>query len=130
MSESGRAGIVFFFFLLLLGFGCSPPRLSDQTAFGIWAVEKDLWDEAVFRWKKVLAANPDSVAAHNNLAVAYEKKGLWEEARREYETALKLAPQNTWVKSNYQKFQDNMNPDKKEKEEPEKKKEKDKGEKN
>ncbi len=129
MSGSRLTEILFIFFLLLLGFGCSPSRLTDQTSFGIWAVEKDLWDEAIFRWKKVLAANPDSVAAHNNLAVAYEKKGLWEEARREYEIALKLGPQNTWVKSNYQKFRDNMDPEKKEKEEKGKKKEKDQGEK-
>lgn len=131
MSKSRLAGIVFAFSLLLLGFGCSPSHLGDQISFGIWAVENDLWDEAVFRWKKVLAANPDSVAAHNNLAVAYEKKGLWEEARREYQAALKLAPQNTWVKSNYQKFQGLVSPDKKEKEEEKgKKKEKDQGEKN
>jgi len=129
MSGTRLTEIFFAFFLLLLGFACSPSRLSDQTSFGIWAVEKDLWDEAIFRWKKTLAENPDSVAAHNNLAVAYEKKGLWEEARREYKIALKLAPQNTWVKSNYQKFQDNVDPDKKEKEEKDKKKEKDQGEK-
>jgi len=129
MNENRLGGILFIFCLLFLGFGCSPSRLSDQTSFGIWAVEKDLWDEAIFRWKKVLSANPDSVAAHNNLAVAYEKKGLWEEARREYETALKLAPQNTWVKSNYQKFRDNLDPNKKEKEVKGKKEERDQGEK-
>lgn len=96
---------------LLLGsasFGCSPLRLADQTAFGVWAAERDLWDEAIFRWKKVLAENPASVAAHNNLAVAYEKKGLWEEARREYDIALKLDPQNSWVKANVRKFEEHQ----------------------
>jgi tetratricopeptide (TPR) repeat protein len=130
MSGSRLKGILFILFIILLGFGCSPSHLADQTSFGIWAAEKDLWEEAIFRWKKVLQANPDSVAGHNNLAVAYEKKGLWDEARREYETALKLEPQNTWVKSNYQKFQDSMNPEKKEKEEERKKQEKDSREKN
>jgi tetratricopeptide (TPR) repeat protein len=129
MSGSRLTGILLFILILLFGFGCSPSSLTDQTSFGIWAVEKDLWDEAIFRWKKVLAANPDSVAAHNNLAVAYEKKGNWEEARREYEAALKLAPQNNWVKSNYKKFQENMNPEKTEKEAEGKKKGKDPGEK-
>ncbi len=45
---------------------------------------------------------PDSAAAHNNLAVAYEKKGLFDEALKEYEAALKIAPNNTYVKSNYE----------------------------
>jgi len=76
--------------------------------FGIWAAERNLWEEAVYRWKKVLAASPDSVAAHNNLAVAYEKKGLVEEARKEYETALKLAPDNAKVKFNYAKFKESL----------------------
>lgn len=96
----------------------------DQIGFGIWAADRDLWDEAIFRWKKVLAQEPRSVAAHNNLAVAYEKKGLWEEARKEYEAALKLDPDNPWVKFNHEKFRNNLEPDKKDKEE-----EADKGEK-
>lgn len=106
---------------------CSAHRPINQLQFGVWAAEKDLWDEAIFRWKKVLLAEPDSVAAHNNLAVAYERKGLWDEARKEYEIALKLAPQNSWVKANYKSFQANLESpekEKKEKEEPKKKNDK------
>jgi len=88
--------------------GCAAPRLDDQIRFGIWAADKELWDEAIFRWKKVLDQDPQSAAAHNNLAVAYEKKGLWEEARKEYETALKMAPENPWVKHNFKDFEDNL----------------------
>jgi tetratricopeptide (TPR) repeat protein len=95
-----------------LFFGCAGPRLKDQVGFGVWAADNDLWDEAIFRWKKVLGHDPQSVAAHNNLAVAYEKKGLWEEARKEYETALKLAPDNPWVKHNFKNFKDNLEPGK------------------
>jgi Flp pilus assembly protein TadD len=46
--------------------------------------------------------------AHNNLGVAYEKKGLFEDALREYEAALKLGPANTFVKSNYQNCKENI----------------------
>ncbi len=49
---------------------------------GVWAAEHDMWDEAIFRWKKALEENPDAAILHNNLAVAYEKKGLWEETGR------------------------------------------------
>ena len=88
--------------------GCGRPLRLNQLQFGVWASEKDLWDEAIFRWKKAAAADPRSVAAHNNLAVAYEKKGLWEEARKEYGIALKLAPKNTYVKYNLDMFQENL----------------------
>jgi len=89
---------------LFLSAGCGSGFIGDQLRFGIWASENDLWDEAIFRWKRVLEENPRSVSAHNNLAVAYEKKGFWEEARKEYETALKLAPENTYVKYNFDQF--------------------------
>lgn len=104
-------------FLALIAATCSRPLLDDQLKLGVWASENDLWDEAVFRWKKVLLSNPNSVAAHNNLAVAYEKKGLWEEAKKEYELALKFAPENTYVKSNYKNFKENFESTKKEKNE-------------
>jgi tetratricopeptide (TPR) repeat protein len=110
MSKTTASGIVLACLGLGLVFGCAGPRLSDQIGFGIWAADKELWDEAIFRWQKVLAQNPQSVAAHNNLAVAYEKKGLWEEARKEYETALKLAPNNAWVKLNFKNFKNNLEP--------------------
>jgi tetratricopeptide (TPR) repeat protein len=110
MSKTTASGIVLACLGLGLVFGCAGPRLSDQVGFGIWAADKELWDEAIFRWRKVLDQDPKSVAAHNNLAVAYEKKGLWEEARKEYETALKLAPDNPWVKVNFKNFKDNLKP--------------------
>jgi len=123
MSKYFTAGAGFTLLALTLITSCAPaPGLTDQIAFGIWAAEKDLWDEAIFRWKKVLAENPNSVAAHNNLAVAYEKKGLWEDARREYEIALKLAPQNSWLKSNFQKFENNLKPPEQEAEKAQEKK--------
>lgn len=108
--------------------GCSRSFRPDELRFGIWASQNDLWDEAVFRWKKILEQDPNSIAAHNNLAVAYEKKGLWEEARKEYESALKLAPKNEQVKSNYEKFKENREALKKEieKDKAEDKKDKDK----
>ncbi len=123
MSKYFTAGAGLTLLALTLIPGCAPaPTLTDQIAFGIWAAEKDLWDEAIFRWKKVLDENPNSVAAHNNLAVAYEKRGLWEDARREYEIALKLAPQNSWLKSNFKKFENNLKPPEKEAESSQEKK--------
>ena len=92
---------------ILLCSGCSRSFSQRQLRFGIWAAQKDLWDEALFRWKKAVEIAPRSAAAHNNLAVAYEKKALWEDAEREYEEALKIEPGNTYAKSNYDRFKAN-----------------------
>lgn len=102
----------FIFFGLLSGFtlltSCSFRAGTSELRLGIWAAEHDLWDEAIFRWQKALEKDPHSAVLHNNLAVAYEKKGLWEKARAEYELALKLAPENRYIKANYRYFEENL----------------------
>jgi tetratricopeptide (TPR) repeat protein len=106
----------FFVALILIGlsaalhYGCASSRSGSEVQFGLWASEKNLWDEAIFRWKKAIEADPKSVAAHNNLAVAYEQKGLPGEALKEYELALKIDPGNSFVKSNYKNCQENIQP--------------------
>lgn len=94
--------------ILALIAGCSFRSETNQLRLGVWAAEHDLWDEAIFRWQKALEKDPNSAILHNNLAVAYEKKGLWEKARAEYELALKLAPENRYIKANYNYFQENL----------------------
>lgn len=101
-----------FSLLLLLGSfllsSCARPLWERNVNFGIQAAQRDLWEEAIFRWKKALEINPNSAGAHNNLAVAFEKKGLWEEAKKEYEAALKLTPDNAHIKSNYENFKKSL----------------------
>ncbi|MBM3293125.1 MAG: tetratricopeptide repeat protein [Candidatus Aminicenantes bacterium] len=94
---------------LVMG-GCAGPQAADQVKFGVWASRQNLWEEAVFRWKKALEENPGSAAAHNNLAVAYERKGLFDQAIKEYELALKLDPKNETVKSNLEKCKESLAP--------------------
>jgi len=95
--------LVFIPFLLILS-GCAPMMTNSQMQFGIKAAQKELWNEAVFRWEKVLEINPESGAAYNNLAVAYEKNGAWDKAEKAYEAAMKFAPKNKYIQSNYEKF--------------------------
>jgi Flp pilus assembly protein TadD len=96
-----------FFLLVLILSNCSSSIQHSQIQFGILAAQKGLWDEAVFRWKKAVQTNPDSAAAHNNLAVAYENSGQWDKAKIEYETALKLSPNNSHIKANFENFKKN-----------------------
>jgi tetratricopeptide (TPR) repeat protein len=83
---------------------CRSPAGRSDIHMGISASQNDQWEEAIARWTKALASDPSSAAAHNNLAVAYEKHGLREEARKEYESALKLAPGDPYVKDNFERF--------------------------
>jgi len=101
-----KFALIFLLFAIFLSGFCR--TVSDkQINFGIQAAQRDLWEEAIFRWQKAILSNPESAAAHNNLAVAYEKKGLWEEAKKEYEIALKLSPKNSYKKSNYENYKKN-----------------------
>jgi tetratricopeptide (TPR) repeat protein len=95
--------------LLMVVTHCASPPPQSQLHFGILAAQRNLWDEAIFRWKKAVQLEPDSSSAHNNLAVAYEKKALWEEARKEYEIALELSPKNEYIQANYEKFKQRLN---------------------
>jgi Flp pilus assembly protein TadD len=78
-------------------------ELEDTLQFGNLAAKRGLWSEAAFRWKRVLQLDPNNGRALNNLAVAYEREGKFEEARRYYEAALKAsgAPE---VRDNFEKF--------------------------
>lgn len=83
---------------------CARDLATTPLNTGVIAAGEDRWEEAVQNWKKALEQDPDSAAAHNNLAVAYEKRGALEEAGREYETALRLDPRNALIRVNYEAF--------------------------
>lgn len=83
---------------------CSGAFVNDQIHFGVKAAQIGLWEEAIFRWEKAIENNPDSAAAYNNLAVAYEAKGNLEKAKQSYEKALEIQPGNDLIKDNYEKF--------------------------
>ncbi len=106
-----RTGFVLFFAAVVAGLlsaGCARTLRDDSFRLGLQASEGEQWDEAVLRWEKAVELSPRSVSAHNNLAVAYEKKGRWEAARKEYKKALELDPSNTYVKDNFDRFQGNL----------------------
>lgn len=113
MREMDKKALLLLFLLplFMLFTRCTSPPPQSQLHFGILAAQRNLWDEAIFRWTKAVQLEPDSSSAHNNLAVAYEKKGLWEEARKEYEIALELNPKNEYIQTNYERFKQRMEED-------------------
>ena len=77
-----------------------------QVEFGIVAAQKDLWKEALYRWKRAVEIDPTYAAAYNNLAIAYEHDGKFEDARKAYEKAIELEPGNALIKQNYDLFRE------------------------
>ncbi len=100
-------GLLSLALLTIFFSSCSQSIMDKQIQFGIQSAQRNLWDEAIFRWKKAIRSNPKASAPHNNLAVAYEAKGLWLEAKKEYELALKLDPKNSYIQENYEKYKKN-----------------------
>jgi tetratricopeptide (TPR) repeat protein len=57
-------------------------------------------DLAIERYKSVLRLNPNYTEGHNNLAVAYKRKGMTEKAIEHYKVALKLEPNRAEIHNN------------------------------
>lgn len=96
------------FALAVLVAGCSHhidmTRPSTQDNFGVQMAKMNLWREALFRFRRAVEINPSDPMAHNNLAVAYEANGDFDNARKEYLEALKLDRSNQYIQKNYSRY--------------------------
>jgi Flp pilus assembly protein TadD len=77
-----------------------------QVDFGIRVAQKSLWKEAVYRFEKAIELDPAYGGAWNNLGIAYEQMGRFDDARKAYEKALSLEPNNTFIRNNYDLFRE------------------------
>ena len=77
-----------------------------QVEFGIRVAERGLWREAAYRWQRAVEIDPTYAAAWNNLAIAYEHSGKFDEARRAYERASELEPNNATIEQNFDLFKE------------------------
>jgi Flp pilus assembly protein TadD len=89
------------------------PALADarddakaQVEFGIKVAQSGLWKEATYRWEKATQLDPTYAEAWNNLAIGYEHQGRFEDAEKAYQQALKLAPKNVAIRTNYDLFKE------------------------
>ena len=96
--------------LAVLSGGCassgSPPGTdaAEQLRFGVDMARRGLWSEALFRFEQSRRISPGDPEALNNIAVAYEAVGRFEDALATYKEAIAAAPGNRDVKSNYSRF--------------------------
>jgi len=79
---------------------------KEQVEFGIRVAQNGLWNEALYRWQKAVEIDPTYAAAWNNLAIAYEHEGKFDEAKKAYEKALQLDPKNLMIRQNYDLFKE------------------------
>ena len=99
--------------LLIIGVMSASPAFADarsdakaQVAFGISVAQRGLWREAIYRWEKAVELDPTYAAAFNDLAIAYEHEGQLEKARKAYEKALELTPDNAEIRQNFELFKE------------------------
>ena len=98
--------------LCLASVGAAPayadPRSDarSQASFGIDVAQRGLWREAIYRWERAVEIDPTYAAALNNLAVAYEHEGQLDKARKAYERALEIEPNNLQIRQNYELFKE------------------------
>jgi hypothetical protein len=78
--------------------GAAPPagtppskaEIAKQIRFGTEMAQQGNWHEAIFRWRRALASDPDNPRLHNNIAVAYESLGQYDKADSEYRAAAAI----------------------------------------
>jgi len=80
------------------------PSASAQVSFGVEMAKRGLWSEALFRFKQADKMSPNDAKTLNNLAVAYEAVGQFDEALAHYKKALQASPSSNDLKKNYARF--------------------------
>jgi Tfp pilus assembly protein PilF len=105
--------IGFIAFLVVATMVSASPSFADvrqdaksQVDFGVNVALRGLWREAIYRWEKAIDLDPTYAAAFNDLAIAYEHEGQLDKARRSYEKALALDPNNSQIRQNYELFKE------------------------
>lgn len=100
--------ILLLVFVSLLLAACShSPQLESaagQERFGVRMAKMNLWREALFRFRRASELSPQDAEAYNNLAVAYEANGDFENAAKAYREAMRLDKSNQYIQKNYSRL--------------------------
>ena len=75
-----------------------------QLRFGVDMAQRGAWKEAQYRFERAAAQAPGDAEILNNLAVAYENNGRYEDAEAAYEKALEVVPDNEKIRANFERF--------------------------
>ncbi len=112
---SGRVSLSFPWRALAIALvvcGCASSGRVDsghptaQLGFGVQMAQRGLWNEALFRFEQARRLRPQDSKVLNDLAVAYEAVGRFDDALATYKEALRVAPGDRQIKKNYSRFVD------------------------
>jgi tetratricopeptide (TPR) repeat protein len=79
---------------------------SLEMEFGYKAARRGYWQEALMRFERANELTPNQAHILNNIAVAQEANGLYEQALLTYQTGLAVDPNDKALRRNYSRFQE------------------------
>ena len=79
---------------------------SADMEWGFKAARRGYWQEALVRFQHANELTPNQPRILNNIAVAQEANGLYEQALLTYETGLAIDPGNNALRRNFARFQE------------------------
>jgi len=84
----------------------SKPQTTPHAEMreGVRAAQRSYWQEALFRFERARNLNPKNGEVLNNLAVALEALGRYDEALVAYKQALQDTPKSSIIRKNYARF--------------------------
>jgi len=82
------------------GGGSSGPGASDEMKLGIKAAKRGYWQEALTRFQRADEKKPHNADVLNNMAVALEAVGRYDDALRTYELAMAIDPSSRNLRRN------------------------------
>ncbi|MFI5165485.1 MAG: tetratricopeptide repeat protein [Thermoanaerobaculales bacterium] len=79
-------------------------QANAEMRAGVWAAQHNYWQEALFRFERAKALKPNDPEVLNDVAVALEALGRYDEALKTYKLALQGSPKSIALKKNYARF--------------------------
>ena len=101
-----------FLLCLLLVAGAVPAKnpqvkqAKEELEFGYKAAKRGYWQEALERYEIADELTPNQPRILNNIAVALEANGRFDEARQVYQAGLALDPKNSALRRNFERFEE------------------------
>ena len=79
-------------------------RASAEMNEGVQGARRGYWQEALFRFQRARDLAPADGEVLNNLGVALEALGRYDDALATYKQALQARPKDTVIRKNYARF--------------------------
>jgi tetratricopeptide (TPR) repeat protein len=81
-------------------------RAKEEMKFGVNAAKRGYWLEALERFERADQLVPNRPHILNNIAVALEASGSFEEAMLAYQTAVEMSPNDRVVQRNFAQYKE------------------------